>query len=87
MIKMDANLKNKIERNGSNVAQVLTDERKTSPSRPFTTIALVMLGMMNILGISVNAFTAHDCTNRSNIIGHIHCWSLMCALHQMATGN
>jgi hypothetical protein len=46
----------------------LTGTRKTSPSRPITTTALVILGMLNILGSSRNAFTDYDWTNRNKIV-------------------
>jgi hypothetical protein len=35
---------------------------------PITTTALVILGMLKILGSSINAFTDYDCTNRNKIV-------------------
>jgi hypothetical protein len=47
---------------------VLYGEKRTRLSRPTTTAALIMLGLMSLMGSPVGAFTAYNCMNKSNVV-------------------
>jgi hypothetical protein len=65
---MDANLNRRVEQKVITVAQLLKGSKKISMGMPKAWIALVMMGLVGLIGCPVNAFTTHKCTNRSNFV-------------------
>jgi hypothetical protein len=65
---MNANLRRRVECRGALPSQMVKEAMKKKAALPRRALALLLLGLVGPMGHSTDAFTAYDCTNRSNIV-------------------
>jgi hypothetical protein len=65
---MIANLRKRFEKKGAMPSKVEEDLKSKNAAIPGRAAGLLMMGLVSLLAHPFSAFTAYDCTNRTNIV-------------------